>query len=306
MQNTVLERDFNGIKRAIKMAYVDLGDSTSSDPEDTLSDATLDPELPDFGDPYETNSLCKHNRRVARPIVGGKAWVELHYLRPEVGVPAGVAPSNEWRIIDYDGGMVGVQTSRLPGSGVASWEDTFWCSYETPDDFGSGESTNAQLERFFARGPAAVHIFTAPVRRPVRVITMAGIFDSEDHALVQSAFACQGKVNDAEIHTYGVGFWLCESIKLTDLGGNQGWMGIARIVTMMNEDWSSWLFMRNQQGDPVKPRTEVISGTTHFKGAGTEYEFSIRPADEEERMQNGFLRIGPYETVNFQAGFGIA
>lgn len=298
ISGTVLERDAAGIIRAVKRASVKPDISSSSDPETLINDATLDPGLPAIGTPFVTDSQCKLKRIRSQPWSHEGFFVDLFYERPNFGVLSGVAPHNSWKIISYRGGMVGTSASALPrGTGPALWEDTFYCGYIKPDE------AEDPLD-YFPRSDVTTKVQTIPIRRPVRVVTVAGIFDEADHALLVSAFACQGKVNTATIFDYDKGMWLCEEVNADDLGGNQGWTATARFVTLMNEDWSSWVFVSDQQNQPVKPYTEEISGQRYFLGAGSEYENSIRPTTDEERVTNGFLRIGPYELADFGTGFG--
>lgn len=300
IERSVLERDANGIVSAIERCSVDTEDMMASTNATTLNDASLHPSLPAFGTAYETGSLCKHNRRVVTGYVAKKGFVDLYFQRPKGGDLLYVP--NTWKVVDVDGNMTGVQASALP-RGAANAPprtvDTFFCGYVPETEWlESADSNNYQ------KSSAITKIHTTPMLRSIRVITLIGNFTTNDHALISSAFGCQGKVNSNTLCGKPIGFWLCDQVKISDLGSGLGWQGVARIFTLINEDWSSWLFAKNQQGDSVMPRVDDNSGEKTFRGAGDAYEFSIRPAEMADREVNGFLRIGPYKTANFSNGFG--
>jgi hypothetical protein len=147
------------------------------------------------------------------------------------------------------------------------------------------------IKQNFAGIPIQTYLATLNYQKPIRTITLSGLFTSP--AKVAAIRAAIGKVNADPFLDLPRGYWLLTGLnsRTSDGGGSYG--GTIQMATQVNQDWSHLIVMRDRHTDQFVTVTDSDIADVMALG----YDYGNIGASISEGK--GFARVGPYETANF-------
>lgn len=138
----------------------------------------------------------------------------------------------------------------------------------------------------------AEDIGTYTYPQDIRRVTLTGILRFDELIKVRKAIA--RKVNAQAWSGLGVGFWRCSNVSDRVILGQQLTQVRIDIDTKENEDWSTYLILKDQRDGKYKADPEKAK-----KMRKAPYKFGV------QNGTGGVAKVGPYRTANFASAFGF-